>query len=485
MARQIAIVHGWSDTSESFEPLVQFLEGNGFEAVPLWLGDYISLDDDVKVEDVAKRMQQVVTEKKADGLSDSFDLIVHSTGGLVARQWLAMFYADGKGCPVKRLLMLAPANYGSRLASMGQSMLGRLVKGWKNWFHTGKEMLTALELGSRFQWDLAQRDLFVPKGQESAPSPYGPEGVWPFVIVGTHPYTSELRKIVNENGSDGTVRVPAANLNARGVTIDFSHDELNPKVSLWQPRHGTLQFPLAVLPDRTHASIITPDENEVNSAPASGKLLGELILEALACLDMSKYSAIQQRWATLTEETASLASDIDKRAAVFPRRPILDVFKSDVEPAFFHQYLQAVVRVVDDHGVDVPDYFLEFFGPDSKTDHEAVYFHSQVVEDVHPNGSARCFYVDRTDLVTNYYNLIPEGKKREVAMSISATAPGDNISYFRNSRVGAAGHLVVHQESNPEQRWLQRNATHFVEIIIPRTPKDSVFKLTKVPPGSR
>jgi hypothetical protein len=39
--------------------------------------------------------------------------------------------------------MLAPANYGSKLASMGQSLIGRVLKGWDNWFHTGKEMLSA------------------------------------------------------------------------------------------------------------------------------------------------------------------------------------------------------------------------------------------------------------------------------------------------------------------------------------------------------
>src|SRR5262249_10001909 len=150
----------------SFGPLADFLRQHGFKAVSLWLGDYISLEDDVRVEDAAKRMEQVIRDKIAhDGLADSFDMIVHSTGALVARQWLSVHYPSGRNCPVRRLVMLAPANFGSKLATMGQSMLGRVVKGWNNWFHTGKEMLTALALGSRFQWDLAQRDLFVPPDQ--------------------------------------------------------------------------------------------------------------------------------------------------------------------------------------------------------------------------------------------------------------------------------------------------------------------------------
>src|SRR5277367_6273204 len=118
MPPQVAILHGWSDTSKSFKPLVSCLDNHGFKPVPIWLGDYISLDDDVRIEDVAKRMQQVVQDKMA-------------TEGLVAREWLAKHYPDGKNSPVKRLVMLAPANFGSKLAAKGQSMLGRVVKGWK------------------------------------------------------------------------------------------------------------------------------------------------------------------------------------------------------------------------------------------------------------------------------------------------------------------------------------------------------------------
>lgn len=484
MARQVVIVHGWSDTSNSFKPLAAFLDKNGFEAVPLWLGDYLSLEDDVRVEDVAKRMQEVLLEYiQAGELDKSFDVIVHSTGALVVRQWLTMYYPDGKNCPIRRLLMLAPANFGSKLASLGQSMLGRVIKGWNNWFHTGKEMLATLDLASRYQWDLAQRDLFA-LGDESAPSPYGKTGVLPFIITGTHPYPSSLRQIVNENGADGTVRVPAANLNVHGITIDFAADETNPTLTEWPLRHGDLEFPFAVLPDRTHGSIITPEDNDVKSADANQARLGELILQALNCPGPSQYAVIQKEWQALSEATAELALDPAKLNEVFPKPKWWEIFKGETPTDFFHQYLQVIVTVVDDHGADVPDFFLEFFGPDAKSDREAVYFHSQVLEAVAVNGPRRCFYVDRTDLVQNYYELIPAGGKKAVAMSISAAPPGDNVSYFGASKVGAAGELVVHDEAG-EHRRLRRNCTHFVKIVIPRTPKNNVFKLTKLAPGSR
>ena len=54
----------------------------------------------------------------------SLDIIVHSTGGPVVRHWLNHYLTDVcKGdlarCPVRSLIMLAPANFGSRLAAQG------------------------------------------------------------------------------------------------------------------------------------------------------------------------------------------------------------------------------------------------------------------------------------------------------------------------------------------------------------------------------
>lgn len=499
MPRQVVILHGWSDNSKSFLPLTEFLDENGFKPYPLWLGDYISLDDDVRVEDVAKRMQTVLQEKMAgEGLKAPFDMIVHSTGGLVARQWLAPYYPDGKNCPLQRLVMLAPANFGSKLASLGQSMLGRVIKGWKNWFHTGKEMLTALELASLFQWELARRDLFV---ADSNGTPYGKDAVWPFVIVGSHPYGSKLRQVINENGADGTVRVAAANLNARGATIDFSaRADEQPVVTPWPLRHGGMSFPLAVLPDRDHGSIIDPGSEGYSSDAATQALLGKLILAALGCDDFAQYQGLSAfspltttgpmnwrtvivgapTWADITEAAASLARDDAERAAIF---------KTSAPPAdYFHQYMQIVVHVTDDHGADVTDYYLEFFSPDMRTDAEAVYFQAQVLEDVHPNGrsaSYRCLFVDRTDLTTNYYARIPPRYDKVLAMSISAASPGDNVSYFRNSVRGASGSMIVHrlEETDEASRWLKRNCTHFIKLVIPRNPRDQVFDLKKLPRG--
>lgn len=484
MATQVVILHGWSDKSESFRGLRDFLTSNGWRATEVWLSDYISLDDDVRIDDVSKRMEEVIRAAIAAGtISAPFDLIVHSTGGLVARHWISSFYPDGRAladkmaCPVKRLVMLAPANFGSALAAMGKSMLGRVVKGWNNWFQTGTQMLQALELASEFQWDLALNDLFDRDGDGRRC--YGKNRVWPFVIVGTRGYTDALRQIVNENGSDGTVRCAAANLNAVGITIDFSEDDNNPTITVWPRRAGEVVFPFAILPDRDHGSVHEPGE-ESGAAPVWSDRLGQLILEALSVTTDAQYRGVQQRWAALTEETAALADGGAPFDAAFGNA------KPNAGPDALHQYFQVATYVRDDEGQPVDDFFLEFFAPEQRGAEHVVYFHREVLEDVHVNtmqGARRCLYVDRNDLMFGFYPLMKSGEKQQLAMSISAAPPGRNVTYFEKTNVGAKGHVVVHRFDDDKREDLEarliRNCTHLVEIIIPRQPIDKVFSVSQ------
>lgn len=473
MARQVLIVHGWSDTSDSFHALARFLGEHGFEAQTLWLGDYISMEDDVRVQDVAMRMAEVIDQRIARGdLQPSFDMIVHSTGGLVVRAWLTTRYRGEAGrCPVKRLVMLAPANYGSKLAAVGKSMLGRLVKGFEHGFQTGTSMLNDLELSSPFQWELAQRDVLVAPGGDAARY-YAEDRVWPFVIVGTRGYTGLLRQIANENGSDGTVRVCAANLNARGVTIDFRETDAERMMRPWETRLQC-DAPLAVLPTRTHGSIIDPDRSD--SANLEGivendeekQQLGGLILEALNCASFGNYTDIQKDWYALSEKTA-------ERHLSDPSNP---------QSECYHQYMQVNAYVVDDHGKPVADYFLEFFSnPEEAQDAANVYLHAYVIEDVKKNSqneALRNLYFDRTDLVDGYYKRFPEGANPVLYMSISAAAPGAKVHYFDPDDPSAAGKVAVHLEGDFTKRWLPHNSTHFVQIIIPRRPVEDVFRLNR------
>lgn len=494
MSRQVAILHGWSDNSESFNPLADFLRQNGYQAVPIFLGDYISLRDDVNIDDVAKRMEEVVQAKMERGhLDNNFDLVVHSTGGLVARRWIASYYTNCP-CPVKNLLMLAPANFGSKLAHKGRSMMGRIYKGWRTGFETGEEMLYALELGSRFQWELASADLLIEPGSLTGTTQfYGPGRVRPFVIVGTHPYPELAAKITNENGSDGTVRVAAANLNTQGITIDFCGDPeylLNPKLIQWKKRGGgNNEFPLAVLPDRTHGNIIRPDEPGLGKNQNTRDRLGQLIVQALSVNTTADYGRVRDEWSTVTKETRILAGFTDEA-----QKSRDDFFKKPGTPAeYFHEYYQVNVRVEDEFGEPIPDYFLSFM-PKQKQhwyslkksfSPSGTFFHSEVLEHVHKHqrdGSHRTLYIDRFDLMRQggfYAQLKGEDRDKELHVTVSATDPGDRIAYFTRAPSLRRGLIKIHQKLAPKDRWLKRHRTHMVKIIVPRVADPEIFKLKR------
>ncbi len=499
MSRQVAILHGWSDKSESFRPLAKFLKKQGYQAVPIFLGDYISLRDDVNIDDVAKRMEEVVRAKMArpktarDHLASEFDLVVHSTGGLVARRWIATNYAN-RPCPVKNLLMLAPANFGSKLAHIGRSMLGRIAKGWRTGFETGEEMLYALELGSRFQWELAEADLLVdPDSSAGATQFYGPDHVRPFVIVGSHPYPGVAAKLTNENGSDGTVRVAAANLNAQGITIDFSgapENLLNPKLSPWKKRGGDdNEFPLAVLPDRTHGSIINPDEPGLSKKQDMQDRLGQLIVQALSVNTAKQYTKVRDEWSVVTEATRELAGF--NKPAQKNRNSFFS--KRDTPAEYFHEYYQVNVRVEDEFGEPIQDYFLSFMPKQKKHwyslnetfSSSGAFFHAEVLEDVHEHRrdiSHRTLYLDRFDLMCEggfYSQLKKPDKDKELHVTVSAADPGDRIAYFTRETTLRRGLVKIHQKLAPKNRWLRRHRTHMVKVIVPRAADPDIFTLKR------
>ena len=487
--RQVVILHGWSDTSDSFTDMAEFLKDSGIRPVPLWLGDYPSMSDHVRIEDIVRRMDKVLAgDNRMSGLDESFDMIVHSTGGLVARKWITTFYPDGTGCPVKRLIMVAPANFGSKLASTGKSPLGRVFKGFKHGGEVGEELLNALELASDFLWDLAQEDLFASEGEptDGAASPYGPDGVWPFVITGSHPYLDGFRQVVNEDGSDGTIRVAAANLNAYGVTIDLRlKDDDDGFSRRWPLRHAAYQtykedgrarqhFAFAAIPDRDHSTITEPGAERVVRNGAAGSKLPDLLREALACNSFVDYQAVASHWEEISEETHGLAGMTEEqREAIFPND------HKDLKPEYFHQYFQIVVRVVDDQDYPVDDFYLEFFNGNARGDDGAVIFHRDVLSHVHPGvGETRCFYINRTDLMERFYKSLPGRAKKTLNASVSAARPGEYVQYFGRNVKGRS--IPAHSFAK-DGRFLRRNCTHFIKIIVPRTQVDRTFKLTPAP----
>jgi len=111
--------------------------------------------------------------------------------------------------------MLAPANYGSALAQLGKGRLGR-IKSWFGGVEPGQGVLDWLELGSEEAWDLNIEWIL------NGDSQIAPKGVFPFVLTGQYidrKGYDNLNSYTGETGSDGVVRVAAANLRGRYIKL--------------------------------------------------------------------------------------------------------------------------------------------------------------------------------------------------------------------------------------------------------------------------
>ncbi len=493
----VVLLHGWSATGKSMAALTTFLTAAGYRPVDLFIGDYESLYDDVSVEDVAKRMEAAVREKIAAGqLAAPFHLIVHSTGALVARAWLARFYPAG-GAPVANFLMLAPANFGSRWAKLGRSLVGRITKGnLKRGLQSGETMLTELEFAADFHWRLTRRDLLAAPGDPPG-AIYSANGCRPFVIVGVHPQ-DPLPAFVTEHGSDGTVRTAAANMNVRGMTIDFSADAAHPIVTHWA-RRAPDAMPYLVLPDRDHGAILEPGKGFAHQDELRA-ILGVEIAAALAVTDAAAYAALAARWDdiyTARTRPGALrgeAGEAIRNSVRWPRA----LFTDDADRAkYFHEHYLLNTRVTDQEGAPIEDYFLSFGSrrPDaitSFTERAAIppdedRFHMKALTNVHVNaqsGARRAFYIDRMELMTQHngvYAHVTGATPAELWLSLTIAPKGDLVSYFPAGAQGPRGSIRLHVEDKTDTpaRWLKRRQTHFIDIVAPRTVDPRVFRLTR------
>jgi hypothetical protein len=330
------ILHGWSDCSDSFVDMKKFLSKAGVAHVSeIFYADYESREDHITFDDVI------------DGLNDEFyrrgfisrdgrkkhdlNVIVHSTGGLVIRHWIHQHYRRNvdriADCPIKRLVMLAPANFGSPLAHRGKSFLGSLFKGrWKigDLLEVGRNLLDGLELASPYQWELAHRDLLID-------NPYFNDNqIQLTILVGVKDYTG-LRGWINKPGTDGTVVIAGTSLDTVKVRLDFSRDkeagaEYTPFT--WETTETVAEFGFGVLQGLDHGSIV----GEVNGKSQSQ--VGDLLVRALKTRRPADFTRLRSDLDAITQETYA-ATDKDR-------------------------YQQFILHAVDEYRTPIADFTVEF-----------------------------------------------------------------------------------------------------------------------------
>ena len=429
--REVLIVHGWSDSYESFQPLKNLLVAAGYQTTQVFLGTYASMRDDVTFDDLATGLQRRFMEMGKDGTLTlrpfSLDVIVHSTGGPVVRHWLNHYLSDiCKGdlarCPVRSLIMLAPANFGSRLAAQGKSALAKLFKGgMEHGFQTGKRILEGLELGSPVLWRIAEGDLFA----NECRYPCTPKGPFVYVMSGSDTY-GHLKGLVakgaNENGSDGTIRAAAASLNSIRIQVDYTQPD-NPDARIVMQRNEPFAF--RVMPGMNHSTIVPRNE-----PPATNGAFSQ-IQQCLAVSTPEQYKALSDRW----EADTKAFFEGEQR-------------KSSGEAVDPHQ--QFIVRVRDEIGNDVTDYRLEFHVVDTEIrssswqdDDEilrklqayqdlTLFLQDEVLRDVQPhsvNPSYRTFFVNLRRLDELRARLQADGRHPYIGMNVDAVPRGQGLTY--------------------------------------------------------
>ncbi len=222
----IVLVHGWSvHNTSTYGELRKRLKREAqagrigpVKITNIWLGKYVSFKDEVRMEDLSRAFGAALQDNLGVDLKAGrrFACITHSTGGPLVRDWWQNWDAKDGPCPMSHLIMLAPANFGSALAQLGKGTVSRL-KSWANGVEPGQGVLDWLELGSEEAWNLNQAWIEDETDSRSAPDP-----VFPFVLTGQtidRKLYDHVNSYTGELGSDGVVRVAAANLNATYVKL--------------------------------------------------------------------------------------------------------------------------------------------------------------------------------------------------------------------------------------------------------------------------
>ncbi|MGX5202164.1 hypothetical protein [Aliikangiella sp. IMCC44632] len=233
----ILLVHGYSTEGKSnsvakiYGSLPQDLK-QAFGAnlvLDINLSRWISLSNGVMLDDVSYAMERALRSEYPELLESGFHVIIHSTGALVVRNWIKKFSA--KPSPIKNLIHLAGANFGSGLAHIGRGQISR----WKNLIFqgtgVGTKILDELEFGCAKTLDL---HLYFLKAGNDIFHDYK---VQEFNLIGSQTLAS-LRMVpiryVKEDSSDNTVRTSASNLN-------FNYVKVTPKPKALQIKVAKLQ----------------------------------------------------------------------------------------------------------------------------------------------------------------------------------------------------------------------------------------------------
>ncbi|MEX2353782.1 MAG: hypothetical protein WD709_06305 [Gammaproteobacteria bacterium] len=467
MQKKLLIIHGYSDGSTSFTGLAEFFIRNRYyRKKDIYFVNYSSMDDEATFRDFADKLNDDYHTICPD--FESIDVACHSTGALVARAWLALHYyrnrkyGMNRPCPVRHLLMFAPANFGSDLAAMGQSFLGKTRTTFFNshshkadFMESGKEVLQGLEPASPFQWDLSHFDLHGENGAYFNPTNAEQHRCYPFVFAAGYSYTGLQARLLKKRakpGTDGTVRISGTSLNTRKCRFSFSG---NTGIQWVENDIKYTDIPFAVFDNFNHGNIIDAGGKHFNGKDRPG----QLIEEALQTESLQAYEALARRFRKINNKNYQLMS-----------------------PEYKDQYQQFFFRVRDDVGLPVEDYFIDFY-----VQHSNGVLHKPLTEDFDRKFRVR-FYRHTADSSCramllcckklNAFKKQLERNRARLVFDITAASRLPDVRY-------KPGYYIIHDSNKhtdkPDPSFIYPNTTTLVDIIMNRLQTGKLLNLADYP----
>ncbi len=482
----VVFVHGWGVTNTAtYGGLPVRLRdeatvaGIDIQIKEIFLGRYISFHSEVRISDISRAFHMAVADELSCLLKDGtrFVCITHSTGGPVIRDWWHRYYetvSKSGTCPMSHLVMLAPANYGSALAQIGKGQLGR-IKSWFGSVELGLGVLDWLELGSKAAWNLNREWIRSNGSQISLKS------VFPFVLTGQYvdrALYDHLNAYTGEMGSDGVVRVAAANLCGRYIKLVQQASRKKPgkkgkfeandlKVEEFTEAQNTA---FRVISGKSHSGprigIMRSVKKTLRNQKSQETV--EAILDCLKVQTRVQYQKLCRRFAAKTK-------DVQKQEIHEVETHFL---KSDTH--FFHDRFSMVIfRVHDDEGYPITDFDL-ILTSGSKSN---------------PNHLPQGFFADRQRNSINLETITYFINYDVMAGSEAVKDKHGNVVRKAMEGAGTLGFRIVPRpdsgfvhylpceikaSKNLLQQTLHPNSTTLVDIRLRRIVRKNLFRVDKM-----
>jgi hypothetical protein len=482
MAIRLIFVHGWSVTNlDTYGQLPGRLKaecqqaGIDITVQEIFLGQYISFRDEVRLPDISRAFNTAVNTELADlpATGGKFVCITHSTGGPVIRDWWDRYFsATPASCPMSHLIMLAPANFGSALAQLGKGTLSRL-KSWFSGVEPGQGVLDWLAVGSAESWALNEK--WIRNGNTSIAA----NGFFPFVLIGQsidRKLYDNLNSYTGELGSDGVVRSAAANLNGTHITITQAPlVDANGNPSGGDPQIEYRTAPTTAFRIVTGKSHSGPDmgimnsvQKDVTPGDPSEETVGAII-KCLQVTDNDQYAALCDSFATETAaaQATELVEKVDNRLITLTRR------------YFIHdKFCMIIFRVRDTEDYPVEDYDLVFTAGELKNaNHLPEGFFADRQQN-HNNRETVTYFVNY-NILNGSPAINADGKtiRNEITgidrMGISVKPrPDDGFVRYAPLEISANQEFFTHV--------VKPNSTILIEIRLQRLVSTEVFSLNKI-----